>query len=58
MSKTNENQPLQVVAIVTCYQNIVGVYASIDDAVQVQKEYVAKNRPADILVRSIFYPQI
>lgn len=57
MSKQTET-PLQVVYIVTCYQNIVGVYSSLDDAVVVQKEYIAKNRPADVLARTVFYPQI
>lgn len=55
MSKSTET-PLQVVYIVTCYQNIVGVYASIDDAILVQKEYIAKNRPADVLARSVLFP--
>ena len=55
MSLQNE---LQCVYVVTCYQNIVGVYASQQDAFQVQKEYIDKNRPADVLCRSIIYPQI
>lgn len=58
MSKNNENSPLQVVYIVTCYQNIIGVYASNEDAYQVQREYIAKNRPADVLARSVFYSNI
>lgn len=57
MSKISET-PLQVVYLVTCYQNIVGIYASADDAYQVQKEYISKNRPADVLCRTILYPQM
>lgn len=55
MSKQNE-APLQVVFIVTCYQNIVNVYSNQDDAAQCQRELIAKNRPADVLCRSIVYP--
>ena len=55
MSKV-ENAPLQVVYVVTCYQNIVGVYSSQDDASQCQRDLIQKNRPADVLCRSIIYP--
>lgn len=56
MSKQNENAPLQVVYVVTCYQSIVGVYAAQDDACQEQRNLIAKNRPADVLCRGIIYP--
>jgi hypothetical protein len=52
--KKDENAPLQVVYIVTCYQSIVGVYASQDDAFQCQRELIMKNRPADVLCRNVF----
>ena len=47
---------LQCVYIVVTFGNIVGVYASSDDAYHQQKEFVQKNRPADVLCRSIMYP--
>lgn len=55
MNKQNE---IQCVFVVTCYQNIVGVYADQNDACQVQRDLISKNRPADVLCRSIIYPQI
>lgn len=54
MSKV-ENAPLQVVFVVTCYQNIVGIYAAQEDAAQVQRDCIMKNRPADIICRSVIY---
>lgn len=39
----------QVVYVVCCYQNIVGVYANLENAAQVVKESVAKNRPASLV---------
>lgn len=53
MSKETTVRPLQVVYVVTCYQNIVGVYASQDDACVAQKDLILKNRPADVLCRPI-----
>ena len=53
MEKTNL---IQCVYIVVTFGNIVGVYANADDAYQQQKEFVNKNRPADVLCRSIVYP--
>ena len=47
---------IECVYVVTCYQNIVGVYANQEDAAQVQRETIAKNRPADILCRPVIYP--
>lgn len=55
MEKTKETL-LQVVYLVTCYQNIVGVYANQQDAVFCQSDLIQKNRPADILCRSVIYP--
>ena len=55
MSKV-ETAPLQVVFIVTCYQSIVAVYSSQDDACICQRDLINKNRPADVLCRSIIYP--
>lgn len=49
-------EKLNHVFIVTCYQNIVGVYSSQEDAQQIQNEYISKNRPADILCRPVMYP--
>ena len=56
MSQNSENQPLQVAYVVTCYQNIIGVFASQDDACQKQHELINQNRPADVLCRPIIYP--
>lgn len=53
MEKTSQ---LQCVYIVVTFGNIIGVYATADDAYQQQKEFVLKNRPADVLCRSIVYP--
>lgn len=56
-TKQNETQvpSVTVVYIVTCYQSIVGVYANQTDASQVQRDLIFKNRPADILCRSIIF---
>lgn len=54
MSKV-ENAPLQVVFIVTCFQSIIGVYANQEDASQVQRDLILKNRPADVICRSVVY---
>lgn len=55
MSKTNEPR---LVYVVTCYQNIIGVYTSLDDATQVVKETVAKNRPANIATMPLIEPNL
>lgn len=55
MEKTEKGN-LQVVYVVTCFQNIVGVYANREDAFSCQGDLVLKNRPADVLCRSIIYP--
>lgn len=55
MNAKTEKAP-QVVYIVTCYQNIVGVYSSQDDAFTIQRDLINKNRPADVLCRSIVEP--
>lgn len=49
-------EDLKCVYVVMCYQTIVGVYADQDDAAQVQRDSINKNRPADVLCRSIIYP--
>lgn len=46
----------QAVYIVMCYQNIVGVYASQEDASACQLDLINRNRPADVLCRSIIEP--
>ena len=51
-----ENQPLQVVHVVTCYQNIVGVYASPEEAFTAQMNLVNKGRLAKMESVSIIYP--
>ena len=56
MSKETQIQPT-CVYIVTCYQNVVGVYADQNDAALCQRDCINRNRPADILCRSIIYPQ-
>lgn len=55
MSNQSE-KPLQVVFVVTCFQNIVGVFADQQDATIAQNDLIQKNRPADILCRPIVYP--
>lgn len=50
MEKKNEMTP-QVVFVVTCYQNVVGVYRNIDDASVCVKDLISHNRPA-VLVTS------
>lgn len=50
------NENLKVVYIVTVYNSIFGVFANQEDAVQAQVENINKNRPADILCRSVVYP--
>lgn len=54
MEKTKD-VPLQVVYVVTCYQNVVGIYANQDDAAICQQDFILKNRPADVLCRPIIY---
>lgn len=41
------------VYLVCCYQNIMGAYESFDDAAQVAKDLIQKNRPADICTQII-----
>lgn len=48
-------EKLQAVYIVTCFNSIVGVFADSDDASQCQKQFINKNRPADVLCRPITY---
>lgn len=55
MSTSTEKTP-QVVYIVTCYQNIVGVYATQQDASTAQLDLIQRNRPADVLCRTIIEP--
>lgn len=55
MSNQVEKTP-QVVYIVTCYQNVVGVYACQEDASVAQLDLIQRNRPADILCRSVIEP--
>ena len=55
MSVTTEKAP-QVVFIVTCYQNIVGVYATQQDASTAQLDLIQRNRPADVICRTIIEP--
>ena len=50
------NENLKVVYIVSVYNSIVGVYANQEDASQAQLENINKNRPADVLCRSVIYP--
>lgn len=49
--------PLEYCYVVVCYQNVVGLYANDDDARQVQRDFINKNRPADVLCRPIVYPK-
>lgn len=56
MSKETNERPLQVVYIVICYQNIIGVYATQQDASIAQTDLINRNRPADVLCRPVIYP--
>lgn len=55
MNSQTEKTP-QVVFIVTCYQNIVGVYSSQEDASACQRDLISRGRPADVLSRSVIEP--
>lgn len=48
-------ETIKCVFVVTRYQNIVGVYANLEDATQVVKECVAKNQPANISTMPLVY---
>lgn len=52
MSKQNEQVP--TVYAVVCYGQIIGIYSSGDSAFMVQKDCIAKNRPADIICKPLF----
>lgn len=54
--KEQTNQSQQVVYIVTCFQNILGVYASQDDANIASRDLILKGRPADVLCRLVIQP--
>ena len=43
----------QVVYVVSCYGNLLGVYAKSDDAWQVANQRISKGYPADVLSRPI-----
>lgn len=51
--QVNQSEPATMVCVVTCYGNIVGVYRSIDDAQQVQRGFILKNRPAECIVKPL-----
>lgn len=48
MEKKNETTS-QVVFVVTCYQNVVGVYRNVDDASVCVKDLILHNRPAVLI---------
>lgn len=56
MKEQTENKPVNLVFIVTCYQNILGVYSSIQDANQAASDLINKGRPADVLSRIVIHP--
>lgn len=56
MSKTNEQ--IAIVYCVTCYGKLIGVYASADDAFQIQMTNVNKGRIAEMCPMPVIYPQI
>lgn len=55
MNKTNDK--IAVVYCVTCYGRVLGVYASADDAFQVQMASVNKGRVAELVPMPIIYPE-
>ena len=46
----------KMVFVVTCYQNVVGVFASQDDAVQCQRDLILKNRLSSIIATDLVEP--
>lgn len=59
MTKQVENPQNDVAQLVYCvinYGRIVGCYANADDASEIQKQLIAKNQLADIVVRPLIYP--
>lgn len=58
MSQTSSGSQLpsnvaQIVYIVTCYQNIVGVYSKFEDAAQVAQVNIQKGRVSDIITKVV-----
>lgn len=53
MSQSQEKST-QVVYVVSCYGNLLGVYANAEDAWQVANQRIQKGHPADVLSRQIF----
>ena len=58
MSKSNDALPqaqnsAQLVYIVTRYGNIIGVYADMQDAQQVQMTFIQKGQICDLLVQVV-----
>lgn len=41
------------VFIVTCYQNVIGVYETMEDATQVADSFIKKGRIADVICRPV-----
>lgn len=52
MSKQNEQ--VSTVFAVVCYGQIIGIYSSADSAFMAQKDFISKNRPADIICKPLF----
>ena len=53
MEKNQEKSTQQVVYVVSCYGNLLGVYAKAEDAWQVANQRISKGHPADVLSRPI-----
>lgn len=48
-----EKKQIQMVTVVMCYGNLIGLYANNSDAQQVANECIMNGQSADILIRPI-----
>lgn len=54
MSKESIQSPVLVYSVVS-YGQIVGCYSTISLAAEIVEQMIAKNRPADIIVKPLIY---
>lgn len=55
MSKENQAQNPVLVYTVMSYGQIIGCYATMALAAEVAEQAIARNRPADIIVKPLIY---
>lgn len=59
MSKLqNSEGNISVVYLPVRYGQVLGVYVSQDDAIQVVNQSIAKGQLCDLVIRPVIYPQI